>query len=348
MLEITSGNRASMANDEDRKEPAAGRTLTVERHSGSGGGFARIALIGAGVIALAAVGIAVVRKPAGAPSALRADTAEAPAPPAGGDIGEILAKLEAAAKADPKNAEGWRKLGWAYYGTEQFQKAADAYTRATALQPDNAEGWSALGEALVYTGTSEEPLKPQAIAAFKRALALSPGDPRARYFLAVARDLKGDHKGAIEDWLALLKDTPPGAPWESSLRDTIVRAGEQNHIEVASRMRPPSAPPASEGAATATAAIPGPTREQMAAASALPPGQQDAMVRGMVDSLARKLKANPKDADGWLRLMRARMVLGERTEAARALAAGRAAFAGDAATQARLSEGAKALGVPGS
>ncbi len=84
----------------------------------------------------------------------------------------------------------------------------------------------------------------------------------------------------------------------------------------------------------------------MSAASALPPGQQDAMVRGMVDSLAAKLKANPQDADGWLRLMRARMVLNDRAAATQALRDGLAAFPSDKAVQAKLGDGARTLGVP--
>ncbi len=83
------------------------------------------------------------------------------------------------------------------------------------------------------------------------------------------------------------------------------------------------------------------------AAAQLPAGQQDAMVRGMVDGLARRLAASPKDADGWIRLMRAHMVLGEQREAGAALTSARAAFAGDAAQQARFGDAAKALGVPG-
>jgi len=71
------------------------------------------------------------------------------------------------------------------------------------------------------------------------------------------------------------------------------------------------------------------------------------MVRGMVESLAGKLKADPKNADGWIRLMRARMVLGEPTAATQALKDARAAFTGDASQQARFSDAAKTLGVPG-
>jgi cytochrome c-type biogenesis protein CcmH len=104
-------------------------------------------------------------------------------------------------------------------------------------------------------------------------------------------------------------------------------------------------PPSAES--VATAAIPGPTPEQMAAASSIPPSQQDAMVQGMVDGLARRLQANPKDATGWIRLMRARMVLGETDAASEALQSGLAVFEGDAAVQAQLNTAANELGVPG-
>jgi cytochrome c-type biogenesis protein CcmH len=83
----------------------------------------------------------------------------------------------------------------------------------------------------------------------------------------------------------------------------------------------------------------------MAAAAAMPQGQQSEMVRGMVERLATRLKEKPRDADGWVRLMRARMVLGDKSAAADALRSGLAAFQGDAATQARLNRAADELGI---
>lgn len=154
------------------------------------------------------------------------------------------------------------------------------------------------------------------------------------------KDLKGQHEAAIADWIALLRDTPPGAPWEADLRRTIQQVAAAQKIDVASRM------PAPSKGSVATDAIPGPTPQQMAAASSLPPSEQDQMVRGMVESLAARLRANPKDANGWIRLMRARMVLGETSAAQEALRSGLAAFAGDKATSARLREAARTLGVP--
>ena len=60
-----------------------------------------------------------------------------------------------------------------------------------------------------------------------------------------------------------------------------------------------------------------------------------------------KLRQNPRDARGWIMMMRSRMALNEPQLAAEALRTGLAAFRNDAATQARLREAARALAIPG-
>lgn len=297
--------------------------------------LARILLILAALVALAAVGVAVRKNRSPTP----AEPAAAPAEPQP-DVDTMIAGLEARLKANPEDAEGWRMLGWAFFETGRFAESATAYRRATSLDPDNADYWSSLGEALVLAGSGDVP--PDAAAAFDKAIALDPKDPRARYFLAVRKDIAGDHEGAIDGWLALLADTPAGAPWEADLRRTIEQVAAREKIDVAARraaIRP--APPAPS---VATAAIPGPTREQMAAASQLPPGQQEAMVRGMVDGLGAKLAANPRNPDGWIMLMRSHMTLGDPAKASEAY---RSALAANPGARAELTGAAKQLGVPG-
>jgi len=270
---------------------------------------ATIILLVAGLIAAASAAIAISRSGSGAP-----DAAASPA------------------------AKDWRMVGWAYGEKGNAAEAAAAYRRAAEIEPANAENWSSLGEALQ---TASATIVPEAAAAFEKALKLDPSDPRARYFLAVQKDLGGDHKGAIDDWLAFLKDSPPGAPWEGDLRRTIEQGAARNRIDIAGRMPAPGA------ASPATAAIPGPSPEQLASASSIPPGEQDRMVRAMVGRLADRLKRNPRDADGWIQLMRSRMVLGEADAAREALRSGLAAFQGDSAAQGRLRSAAAELGVPG-
>jgi cytochrome c-type biogenesis protein CcmH len=291
----------------------------------------------AALLALGAVAVALLRGKG-------EESAVAPGHPAvtpgqsAPDMDTMIARVEARLREDPDDAEAWRMLGWLQFEARRPDRAAAAYRRAAELEPGNAENWSSYGEALQV---ATDQVSEEAGEAFRRALRLDPKDPRARYFLAVQKDLRGQHAEAVEDWIALLRDTPAGAPWEADLRRTILQVAEANDITIEGRLPPPSPPQAA-----AADAIPGPTREQMAAASSLPPGQQQEMVRGMVERLAQRLRDNPRDADGWIRLMRSRMVLGERDAAREALRSGLTAFQGDAAAQQRLRAAASELGVP--
>ena len=59
---------------------------------------------------------------------------------------------------------------------------------------------------------------------------------------------------------------------------------------------------------------------QQAAMGAMSEGERQDAIRGMVDGLAARLDAQPDDPQGWTRLIRARLVLGD-TEAAESAAA---------------------------
>lgn len=65
--------------------------------------------------------------------------------------------------------------------------------------------------------------------------------------------------------------------------------------------------------------------------------------RAMVAQLAARLKADPQDAVGWVRLMRAYVVLGETDKAKEALATARKTFATNKDAQTAFSTAAKAL-----
>jgi cytochrome c-type biogenesis protein CcmH len=85
----------------------------------------------------------------------------------------------------------------------------------------------------------------------------------------------------------------------------------------------------------------------MAAAAEMPAEQRQAMIHGMVERLAARLKSDGADVDGWLRLMRAYMVLGERDKARSAAADARRALAGAPDKLRRIDQAAKGLGLDG-
>lgn len=302
-------------------------------------GVNRIGLYALGLAGAAAViALGVRYRQNGGESSGAAPSAAAPAAPQG-DVGQMVAALEARLKASPKDPEGWRMLAWSYFNLNRFGDAAKAYARATELAPNDAGLWSALGESLVYA--HRKGVDADAAHAFSRAIEIDPKDARARYFLSVRKDMAGDHKGAIDDWIAVLRDAPADAPYAESVRQLVQQVAAREKIDVSGRLPAAPLPPT-----PATDAIPGPTSTQMQDAARMSPSEQNAMARAMVDRLAARLAGDPKDETGWIRLIRARMVLGDTKAAGEAHGKGRAVFTGDAAAQGRIDAAAKELGAP--
>ncbi|MEO9599879.1 tetratricopeptide repeat protein [Parasphingorhabdus sp.] len=307
----------------------------------------RIILIAAALLALGAIAVQIYRgtsDDSGATSPVAGNEAEQAA-----SVDEVIGGLEKKLQESPDDAESWRMLGWSYFETAKFAESATAMKRATTLDPDNPEYWSMLGEALVMASDGQQ-VPPDAADAFRNALKHDAKDPRARYFLAVQKDIAGDHQGAINDWFALLKDTPADAPYAADIRRVIGQVAENEGIDVAARLAKvtPAAPTGgttTDGPAVATAAIPGPSRQQMQEAAALPPGQQEAMIANMVDGLDKRLQADPNDANGWIMLIRSRTQLGQDVQAKQALEHGLEAFKNDGAEAKRIREAAAALGI---
>lgn len=301
---------------------------------------ATVALVVAALLAAAAVAIAIF----GSGETTAETTANTAAPQQqAGSVEDMIASLRERLRQDPDNHEGWHLLGLAYRESGRFAEAEQAFRRAMELSPRNVDYVAYLAEALVLRGGQNGP-PPEAEQLFRRALELQPGNPQARYYLATLKDFRGDHRGAVDELIALLRDAPAGAPWEPQVRGAVEAIAQQNNIDIANRL-----PPQRQAApSTATAAIPGPSREQMEAAKGIPPSQQDEMVQGMVSRLEGRLRQNPRDADRWIRLMRSRMVLNQQDQARDALRSSLAAFPNDAATQQRLRTAAQELGIPAS
>ncbi|WP_374653966.1 c-type cytochrome biogenesis protein CcmI [Dongia sp.] len=216
-----------------------------------------------------------------------------------------LAALEADVAARPTAAKAWIALAAGYDAAGRAQDAATAYGKAVALGAEDAATLAAFGQAQLIANRGE--LNDAAAATFRRALAVDPSNPTARFFLALGRAQAGDVEGALTDWMALEKDTPLDAPWRTTLETHIAKAAER------------LGKPMSDGAA-------GPSAADIAAAEAMTPEQREAFVNGMVGRLAEKLKADPDDLDGWIRLARAYQVL-QRSDDARAAWAKAAALA---------------------
>lgn len=271
----------------------------------------------------------------GSPALPGAPLAERLAAPADRtDVAILVRKVEEHLAANPTDGQGYELLAPVYVRMGRLDDAVRAYAQAIRTLGATAEREAALGETLVLRG--EGIVNEDAARAFKAALALEPDMPKARYFLGLAAEQDGRRAEAVAIWTKLVEEAPPGAPWVGVVRAALARAGAP-----VPEMKP-AAPPASPGLA-----IPGPNAQDVAAASNLSADQRSAMVQGMVDRLEQRLKASPKDLDGWLRLARAFQVLGDPAKVRGALDQARAAFAGDAEATARIDAAAKELGVGG-
>ncbi len=346
-----------------RRMLAAGHIAEDAGRSLGSRALAGVAIGLAAMVALAGAGLYIsLGRPmlAGGSPPVGLATATAPAPGAtaapSGEIATVVAGLEKKMQENPGDPEGWRMLGWSYFQTQRFGDSAAAYAKAVALKSDGAGYQSAYGEALVQAAGGN--VTPAASEAFAKAKAQDGADARARYFLGVKKQQEGDARGAIEDWLKLLGESAGDAPWVPQLRGVVEQTARAAKIDVSARLaaiKPPlsggatvaSAPmPGLTGLARAAAGVmPGPSAEQIASAAAMTAGDRQAMIHGMVDSLAKKLEANPRDEAGWMRMMRARSVLGDSAAAAKARRDALSAFAGDTAAQGRIRAAAAEIGI---
>jgi len=88
--------------------------------------------------------------------------------------------------------------------------------------------------------------------------------------------------------------------------------------------------------------VPGPSPQDLAAATSIPPSQQRAMAEAMVDKLEARLAADPHNADGWVMLIRSRINLDQRDQAKAAL---QRALQTDPADAAQIRAGAEESGL---
>lgn len=246
-------------------------------------------------------------------------------------VDEMITNLEKRLASAPNDVEGWRMLGWSKFRTDDYAGAATAYAQAAKLAPQDAETLSAYGESLARAAGGM--VTPEAEKALRAAVKLDAADPRARFLLGLQKEQQGNAQAALNDWLAMLDGADPSAPWYEEVRGRVTELSQSSGIDVSDRL-PATAP--STNLDTQRPA--GPTSTQMSEAAAMSPEARQAMVDGMVSRLDARLKANPADLDGWLRLIRARRVLGQTDLAQKAVADGQAAFSKDTAAKTRLQQ----------
>jgi len=239
----------------------------------------------------------------------------------GQSIDGMIAQVEGHLARNPNDGRGWEVIAPVYLRLGRVEDAIKARRNALALNGETSERQAGLGEALV--AASDGRLTPEARKSFARAVELDGGNIKARYFLGVAAEQDGQPAAAVEIWRAMLAGAPADAPWAEFIRQEVTRVS---------------------GAPGAGA---GPSADDVAAASRLAPDQQIAMVQTMVTRLADRLQRDGSDLEGWLRLVRSYMVLGDRDKALAAVGDARRALASEPEKLRKIDELVKGLGLEG-
>ena len=253
-------------------------------------------------------------------------------PPEQRSIADLVGRVEAHLEGNPEDGRGWEVIGPVYMRLGRYDDAVKARRNSLRLLGSTAVREADLGEAL--TGEANGIVTADAKAAFDRALVLDPEDFRARYFSGLAAEQDGRPKDAADIWTKLLAGAPEDAAWIGFVRESLLRVDPNASVPQA---RPNVASPDA----------PGPSASDVAAASQMSPEQRETMVRGMVARLAERLKQDGSDVDGWLWLLRAYMVLGDKEQARASAGDARRALEGNADGLRRLDEAIKGLGLEG-
>lgn len=69
------------------------------------------------------------------------------------------------------------------------------------------------------------------------------------------------------------------------------------------------------------------------------------MIRGMVDGLANRLEQQPRDSEGWIKLIRSRVVLGDAELANKSLKRALSVFSEDGPERTQIVDAARQLGL---
>jgi cytochrome c-type biogenesis protein CcmH len=242
--------------------------------------------------------------------------------PAESTVDELVARAEAHLAANPNDGRGWDVLAPIYLRIGRPGDAVIAYRNTIAINGPTAARESGLGEAIAVAAGGM--VSAEAEAAFRRALALEAGNPKARFYLASALVQEGKPAEAADAWRAMLGALPVDSPWRPPVEQAILEAERRMAV---------------------TEAGSGPSQEQIDAAATMSAEDRNAMIETMVAQLDEKLRANPRDAEGWRRLLRSYQVLGNAEAARDALQRGVTALGANSEEAKELEAFAVSLGL---
>lgn len=219
----------------------------------------------------------------------------------GQDLPILVMKTEGHLTNDPDDGRGWDVIAPVYLKMGRIDDAEKAYRNAIRILGRSVQRLDGLLETAMARSNGQ--VRQEARAILQEMLQLEPGNPRARFYIALGIEQSGKKAEARTAFQALAKDSPADAPWLALVNEHIFANGGVAPVSTTT-----------PGTLTDTAQNPGAVA-----------GQRK-MVQAMVQGLDAKLATRPDDIEGWLRLIRSYAILDEKRQAAAALQRGLSSF----------------------
>lgn len=327
--EVERDHQAGLISAEERhaaQREIEARTLAAARNLDGGVSISKRAPAAAATVAVLAAGFALggyaLVGADGAPDqplvARKTELLERRA--AKGDLNARIALMIQRTEANPERFEDWWTLAVSYASIGDNAAAVEAYRHAAALEPGSPGVQAAYGEAMVLANGNKVPKAARII--FETVLRETP-DPRARYYVALAKAQAQEFEAALSDWVALKQESRPEAPWLPLVRRDIVNMVRFLEWDLLTVM-------------------PDATDAEIAAAGG---ASDDEVNTARIAELERKLAGDPMTWEAWLELAERQAHAGENDLAAEALTVGAAHFAGAPFIRAKFDQTARALGL---
>jgi cytochrome c-type biogenesis protein CcmH len=212
---------------------------------------------------------------------------------------QMVEALAARLKANPDNPKGWAMLARSYKAMGRMNEAEQAYVKAGELVNTDADLMVDYADLLAVKANNDIEGKPLALV--NKALALNPQHPMGLMMSGVAAYRRNEFKLAVAQWEKLLTLLDPESAdaqqVDADIQDARAKAGMPSTTKT---------PGAAQGADAGK--LP---PVDAATAGPMTPEQ----INGMVERLAARLKAEPGDLAGWVKLARAYKVQGKLAEA---------------------------------
>ena len=239
-----------------------------------------------------------------------------------GDMPALIMQVQRFLEKNPKDIRGWNVLAPALKKAGRYDEAAQAYSQIMQIDRPTPPVLVDYAESLLMANRGQPTDKIRQ--ALKSAIALDEKYPKSRFYWAMILQQDGKRDEALVEWRKLLEQNPKNLQLQMAVQRQIaaLTPGKSNDAK-----------------------MPTLDKSQREAAAAMTPKERQAMIASMVQRLADRLKENGKDLEGWRRLIRARMIMGDKKAAASDLKTAQENFKNDQTALAQLKELSGTLGL---